>query len=119
MLRTVLEARLLVAVAIAAGVGAYGLRAYPLQGDEVFLAVIEARRPDLFRGLTYGYALLWFSTPFYIASMLTSLFAIRGLPQFSDRPVPRAAAVPHARDAACTVAGPWGSAPSHAPRPCI
>jgi len=57
-------------------VGAYGLRAYPIQIDEVFLAVIEARRPDVFRGLAYGYALLWFSTPFYIASLMTSLFAI-------------------------------------------
>ena len=76
MLRTVLEARLLIAMAIAAGVGAYGLRMYPIRGDEVFLAVIEARRPDVFRGLTYCYALLWFSTPFYIASLMTSLFAI-------------------------------------------
>ena len=76
MLRTVLEARLLIALAIAAGVGAYGLRAYPIRGNEVFLAVIEARRPDVFRGLAYGYALLWFSTPFCIASLMTSLFAI-------------------------------------------
>ncbi len=76
MLRTVLEARLLIALAIAAGVGAYGLHAYPIRADEVFLAVIEARRPDVFRGLTYGYALLWFSTPFCIASLMTSLFAI-------------------------------------------
>ena len=97
--------------------GAYGLRAYPIQGDEVFLAVIEARRPNVFRGLTYGYALLWFSTPFCIASLMTSLFAIRGLPQLSERPVPLAAAVPQPRNAACTVADPWGSTPSHADRP--
>ena len=54
----------------------YGLRAYPFRPDEVFLAVIEARRPDLFRGLAYAYALLWFSTPFCMASLMASLFAI-------------------------------------------
>jgi hypothetical protein len=46
MLRTVLDARLLIALAIATGVGACGLLAYPVRGDEVFLAVIEARTFD-------------------------------------------------------------------------
>ena len=91
MLRTVLESRQLLAVAIAAGVGTYGLRMYPVRGDEVFLAVIEARRPDLFQGLAYGYALLWFSTPFYVASLLSSLLAIivyRSAPSASFRALP-------------------------------
>ena len=91
MLRTVLEARLLMALAIAAGVGMYGLRTFPVRGDDVFLAVIEARRPDLFQGLAYGYALLWFSTPFYVASLIASLFAIvvyRSAPSARFRALP-------------------------------
>ena len=52
MLRRLLEARLLMAVAVAAGVGAYGLRVYPFAGDEVFLSVIDARRPDVFRAIS-------------------------------------------------------------------
>lgn len=91
MLRTALEARLLMAFAIAAGVGTYGLRAFPVSVDEVFLGVIEARRPDLFRGLAYGYAFLWFTTPFYIASLMASLFAIvayRSAPNAKFRALP-------------------------------
>ncbi len=91
MLRTVLDARLLIALAIAAGVGACGLRAYPFQGDEVFLAAIEARRPDVFRAIAYGYAILWFSTPFCLASLVTSLFAIaayRHAPSATFRTLP-------------------------------
>lgn len=91
MLRTVLDARLLIALAVAAGVGAYGLRAYPFQGDEVFLAAIEARRPDVFRAFAYGYAILWFSTPFCLASLVTSLFAIvayRHAPSATFRTLP-------------------------------
>ena len=102
MLRAILDARLLIVLAIAAVVGTYGLRAYPMRGDEVFLAVVEARRPDVFRMLAYGYALLWFSTPFYLASVVASLFAIavyrsspnarfRALPPYpapEERPTP-------------------------------
>jgi hypothetical protein len=37
----------------------------------VFLAVIALRSPHVFDGLAYGYATLWFATPFLLASMLT------------------------------------------------
>ena len=56
MLRSLVEARTLIALAIAAGVGTVGLRAFPMRSDDVFLAVIEARRPDVFSALSYGYA---------------------------------------------------------------
>ena len=76
MLRAVLDARLLLATLCAAAVGVCGLREYPFDRSDVFLAVIEARRPDIAQGLAYGYATLWFSTPFCVASLLTSLVAI-------------------------------------------
>ena len=76
MLRTVLEARGLVAMLAAAGVGTWGLHTYPMRADDVFLALIELRNPPVFRLLAYGYATLWFTTPFFLASLLTSAVAI-------------------------------------------
>ncbi len=102
MLRTLLDARTLLAMAVALAVGVWGLRTYPLPSDNVFLALIALRRPDLHQGLQYGYATLWFTTPFFGASLLGSLFAIamyrhaprltfRSLPPYippEDRPAP-------------------------------
>lgn len=102
MLRTLLDARTLLAMAVAMAVGVWGLRAYPLPADNVHLALIALRRPDIYQGLQYGYATLWFTTPFFAASLLGSLFAIamyrhaprltfRGLPRYvppEERPTP-------------------------------
>jgi hypothetical protein len=102
MLRRLIEVRMLMALAIAAGVGIGGLRAFPIRSDQVFLAVIEARHPGAYDALVYGYAALWFSTPFWIASMMASLVTIavyrtppaarfRGLPTYPQpetRPAP-------------------------------
>src|SRR5438309_1658264 len=76
MLRAMLEARALVVMIIAAGVGTWGLRAYPVPNDDLFLALIEARTPLVFHVLAYGYATLWFTTPFFIASLFASLVTI-------------------------------------------
>ena len=43
MLRSLVEARTLIALAAAAGVGTAGLRAFPMRGDDVFLTFIEVR----------------------------------------------------------------------------
>ena len=91
MLRAVLEARLLLATLCAAAVGVCGLRAYPFDLSDAFLAVIEARRPDIAQGLGYAYATLWFSTSFCLASLSTSLVAIvvfRRAPHKSYRSLP-------------------------------
>ena len=68
MLRTVVEARTLVAMMVAACVGAWGLRTHPVDQQNLFLALIAAKDPTVFHVLTYGYATLWFSTPFFAAS---------------------------------------------------
>jgi hypothetical protein len=65
---------------------------YPLPADNVFLALIALRRPDLHQGLQYGYATLWFTTPFFGASLLGALFAIamyRHAPRLTFRELPR------------------------------
>jgi len=76
MLRSMLEARALAAMIIAAGVGTCGLRAYPVPSDDLFLGLIEARTPLVFHVLAYGYATLWFTTPFFVASLFASLVTI-------------------------------------------
>jgi hypothetical protein len=76
VIRAFLDARQVLAAIFAAVVGVCGLRAFPVQRENPFLAVIEAHRPDIARGFGYGYALLWFSTPFGVASLATSLVVI-------------------------------------------
>ncbi len=91
MVRAILDARLLLAIVFAAVVGVCGLQAFPIQQENAFLAVIAAGRPDIARGLGYGYALLWFSTPLCLASLATSLFAIvvsRHAPSAAYRALP-------------------------------
>jgi hypothetical protein len=91
MLRAFVEARALVSLAIATGVGAWGLHVYPVRTDDVFLALVELRTPHVFQTLAYLYATLWFATPFFLASLLTSLLAIvvyRYAPTVRRRPLP-------------------------------
>ena len=76
MLRAVVETRGLVAMLVAAGVGTWGLHTYPVRTDDAFLALIALRNPPVFHVLAYGYATLWFTTPFFLASLVTSAVAI-------------------------------------------
>ena len=76
MLRVVLEQRMLLSMAIAFAAGAAGLNAYPADRANVYLQLIEIRSPHVFRALLYGYATLWFATPFFLSSIVTSLAAI-------------------------------------------
>ena len=76
MIRAILEQRALVALAIAMGVGTVGLRAFPVDRTNVYLQLIELQHPTAFLVLVYGYATLWFTTPFFAASMLGSLTTI-------------------------------------------
>ena len=91
MLRTIVDARALVALAMSAGVGLWGLRAYPFSHDDVFLGLIRERAPGVLSVLAYGYATLWFTTPYFAASLLLSLLAIvvyRRAPRARVRPLP-------------------------------
>src|SRR5215211_9240023 len=95
MLRKIVEARAVVALAMSGGVGLWGLRAYPVSHDDVFLGLIGERAPGMLSVLTYGYATLWFTTPYFAASLLMSLMAIvvyRRAPRVRVRPLPPPAA---------------------------
>ena len=76
MVQAMLGARRLIAILSALAVGAWGLHAYPVQTDNVFLALIALKKPVVFHVLTNGYATLWFTTAFLAASLVTSAFAI-------------------------------------------
>jgi len=91
MVRKIVEARTLVALAIAGGVGAWGVHAYPVSREDVFLGLIGERTPGVLSVLTYGYATLWFTTPYFAASLVMSLVAIvvyRHAPGARVRPLP-------------------------------
>ena len=102
MLRALVDARRIVALAVTGAVGVWGLSAYPFVADNAFLGLIDVRAPRVFALLRYGYATLWFTTPFLAASLLVSLVAIamyrrvpsaqfQALPPYPDpesRPMP-------------------------------
>lgn len=76
ILRAVVAARVLVAMLMSLCIGAWGLHVYPVQADNIFLTLIAVQKPFVFDVLAYGYAALWFTTPFFAASLLTSMLAI-------------------------------------------
>ena len=76
MLHRLVAIRGLTAMGLAAVVGAWGLHAHPVDMTDPFLGLIEARSPGVFAALVYGYAALWFTTPFFGSSLVLSLLAI-------------------------------------------
>src|SRR5216683_462845 len=92
MLRRMLDARPLVAMIVAAGVGTWGLSAYPLPMDNVFLEIMALRNPAVLQLLGYTYATFWFTTPFLATSLLLSVLAIvayHRLPSARAHPLPQ------------------------------
>ena len=90
-MRTWLGYRSALNLAIAAIAGVIGLRAFPFPNANVFLALLETRTPTLFEALGYLYAMLWFSTPFLLLSLLTSVVTIavfRGVGSTTFRALP-------------------------------
>ncbi|MGV3518743.1 type IV secretory system conjugative DNA transfer family protein [Luteitalea sp.] len=121
MLRTILQGRAVLALLVAAVVGTWGLHAFPVPTDNPFLALIAARRPHVFAVLSYGYATMWFTTPYLMASIVASLVTIvvfRTMPSVAYRPLP-AYPEPEERPAPILVLGETHeiSAPGRSPEP--
>ena len=121
MLRNMVATRGLLAMIAAAVVGAWGLQAHPLAADDPFLGLIALQKPFVFDLLAYGYAALWFTTPFFAASLIASVLTIvvsrhpegarlRPLPPYLE---------PEARPSASLVLGEahLGRTPGPAPEP--
>ena len=79
MIANVLSARGLVAMVLAAVMGTWGVSTHPVDTENPFLGLIALQNPPVFRALAYGYATLWFSTTFFAASLVLSVFAIVAL----------------------------------------
>jgi len=75
-MRALVESRVLVAFVVAAAVGTWGIFTFPLPADDVFLALVRLQKPIIFAAFAYGYAAMWFTTPFIGASLVTSVCAI-------------------------------------------
>ena len=121
MLRTILQGRAVLALLVAAVVGTWGLHAFPVPTDNPFLALIAARRPHVFAVLSYGYATMWFTTPYLMASIVASLVTIvvfRTMPSVAYRPLP-AYPEPEERPAPTLVLGETHeiAAPGRSPEP--
>ena len=121
MLRTILQGRAVLALLVAAVVGTWGLHAFPVPTDNPFLALIAARRPHVFGVLSYGYATMWFTTPYLMASIVASLVTIvvfRTMPSVAYRPLP-AYPEPEERPAPTLVLGETHeiTAPGRSPEP--
>jgi len=96
VLRQVVEIRGLMAMVVATAVGVWGLSAYPVPRTDPFLELIALRKPSLFIGLSYAYAALWFSSPFFVATMAFSILTIA---VYRREPTPRMRALPPYPDA--------------------
>jgi hypothetical protein len=118
-MRALLASRGLLAMLVAAGVGGWGLQAYPMPIDDPFLAMIDLRKPVVFQVLAYGYATLWFTTPFLLASLATSVLAIVVYyypPTTRPRPLPPYPE-PESRDTPMVVLGESHFARTSGPAP--
>ena len=76
MLHRLVTIRGLTAMVVAVVVGTWGLHAHPVDPIDPFLGLIHLRTPGVFSALIYGYATLWFSTPFLAASLALSVLTI-------------------------------------------
>ena len=76
MLRRLVQVRAPMTMMTAVAAGIWGLRAYPVPADDPFLGMIELENPIALKLLIYGYATLWFTTPYFLASLATSLASI-------------------------------------------
>jgi hypothetical protein len=84
-MRALLEARVLLSLALACIVGVVGLHAWPWPIDNALLGLIHELRPGLYTSFHYTYTAFWFTTPFLgfnVVFSLVYIFAARW-----DRPV--------------------------------
>lgn len=76
MFHQLLAARGPVALTATAVIGTWGVLAYPMNAENPFLGLIALQEPFVYRVLTYGYATAWFSSSFFVLSLLTSVVYI-------------------------------------------
>jgi hypothetical protein len=88
---TILAHRTFLSLAISLAAGATGLHAWPFPARNPILALIRFEHPVVYAGLAYTYALLWFTTPFFVSSIgfaLVYIFAARHDRRPPQQPLP-------------------------------
>jgi hypothetical protein len=75
-MQTLIEWRAVLILGTTAIVGAVGLYLWPFPIDNPLLGLISVIRPGLYAGFTYTYATLWFSTPYFVFSMVGSFLYV-------------------------------------------
>ena len=75
-MRALIESRVLISLMTSAVVGMIGVRAWPYPVDQAWLAFIATQRPAVSATLAYTYTALWFSTPFFLSSLVLSFVYI-------------------------------------------
>ncbi len=71
--RDLLEHRLLISLGLSAASGLVLQSLFPIQQSDPLFRLIAIERPVIYQGLTWSYALLLYSTPFLVSSILFSL----------------------------------------------
>jgi len=75
-MRRVAEYRTVLSLSLSAIGGTLGLHVYPFPAHQPVLALIHLERPAVYAGFAYGYAALWFSSAFLLASIASSCLYI-------------------------------------------
>jgi hypothetical protein len=89
--RICVEYRFVFSLALSAGIGAAGLLEWPFPQDNALLGLVAVSQPTLYATFAYGYATVWFSTPFFALNVLFSLtyiFATRTDRSVHPAPLP-------------------------------
>ena len=76
MARNVIAYRFVINLALAAIVGGAGLALWPFPVDHPLLALIETQQPTIYAAIAYGYATVWFTTPFLIINVASAFLYI-------------------------------------------
>ena len=90
-MRTVMQFRFALCLAISAVAGALGLHVWPFPADNPILDLVRLERPFVYAGFTYTYATLWFTSSFFLASIAFSfvyVFVARWDDKQSPSPLP-------------------------------
>jgi hypothetical protein len=72
-MRSLIEYRFAISLALGAGIGTLALRLWPFPADNRWLDAIHRVRPAVFETLAYIYAALWFTTPTFTITVTLSL----------------------------------------------
>src|SRR5581483_11765790 len=75
-MRSAMEWRFVLSLAVSAVVGVLGLRAWPFPATDPILGLIQEMRPVVYGGFSYAYAAVWFTTPFFALNVCLSFIYI-------------------------------------------